>query len=114
MDVAWCGSQHETTYGGTDLVVLAHGHARGVLSLALLSRHPLARVIRRWQRPGAVRGGILALLRRELTVRPVLLTHVPRLEDGMIEKRGDSRSMHKKKLKPRCWRAAKKKTVNAG
>lgn len=85
------GDNIRKTYGGTDLVVLAHGHARGVLSLALLSRHPLARVIRRWQRPGAVRCGILALLRWELTVWPVLLTHVPRLEEGMIEKRVDLR-----------------------
>lgn len=66
-------------YGGTDLVVLAHGHARGVRSLALLSWHPLARVIRRWQRPGGIRRGILPLLRWELAVRPVLLPHVPRL-----------------------------------
>lgn len=38
----------------TDLVVLAHGHARGVLSLALLPWHPLARVVRRGKWSGCV------------------------------------------------------------
>lgn len=62
-----------------DLVVLVHGHARWVLSLPLLPRHPLPRVVRRRQRPGGVRCGVLSLLRWELTVRSVL-TPVTRLK----------------------------------
>lgn len=65
----------------TDLVVLAHGHAGGVLSLALLSRHPLAGEVRRGERSGGVRCRVLPLLGWELTVRPVLLTTVTCLEE---------------------------------
>lgn len=67
-------------WGITDLVVLAHGHARRILSLPLLPWHPLAGVVWRWQRPGGVRWRVLRLLGGELTVRPVLLTPVTRLD----------------------------------
>lgn len=72
----------------TDLVVLAHGHARWVLPLDLLPWHPLAGVVRRWQRPGGVWCGVLSLLWWELTIRSVLLTHVTCLDkDGEREKK---------------------------
>ena len=69
----------------TDLVVLAHGHAWRVLSLARLPWHPLAGVVGRGQGSGGVGRGVLALLRRELTVGPVLLTSVAGLEGGEEE-----------------------------
>lgn len=42
------------TVEGLLLVVLAHGHARRVLPLALLPRHPLAGVVRRGQWSGGI------------------------------------------------------------
>lgn len=66
----------------THFVVLAHGHAGGVLALALLARHPLAGEVRRGERSGGVGRRVLALLRRELTVGTVLLTAVTGLEEG--------------------------------
>ena len=64
-----------------DLVVLAHGGAgRGVLSLELLARHPLTRVVGRGQRPlGGVGRRVLTLLAGELVVWSVLLPTVARL-----------------------------------
>lgn len=70
----------------TDLVVLAHGHARWVLSLTLLPWHPLAGVVRRWQRPGGVGCGVLPLLWWELTVWPVRLPPVTCLEAESYKK----------------------------
>lgn len=58
------------------LIVLGHGHARWVLPLALLSWHPLARVVRRGQGPGGIGCWVLPLLWWELPVRPVLLTAI--------------------------------------
>lgn len=57
------------------LIILAHRHARWVLSLALLPWHPLAWVVGRGQRPGGI-CRILPLLWWELTIRPILLTPV--------------------------------------
>lgn len=39
---------------GLLLVILAHGHAGGVLPLARLPWHPLAGIVRRGQRPGGI------------------------------------------------------------
>lgn len=63
------------------LIVLAHGTAGwGILALELLPRHPLARIVGRWQRPGGVGVGVLPLLVRELAVWSILLPTIVWLE----------------------------------
>ena len=67
-----------------DLVVLAHGGTgRGVLSLELLARHPLTRVVGRGQRSlGGVGRRVLTLLTGELVVWSILLPAVAWLGKG--------------------------------
>lgn len=66
---------------GSYLVVLAHGYSwRWVLACALLTWHPLAGVIGRWQGSRSVRVWVLSLLTGKLAIRSKLLSPIVRLK----------------------------------